>query len=661
MFSKANFIINKQYISEPRTLHTFIDSSYIDFRTYFAYKRDNTVRIIQEYNTTDYRLDKYILLAVQYTNTTDTVVSQKLYSNIYNYKQVGEMEVLGDNLIRIKASDAIHCNRQFISIRLLPRQTISAYLLYKPISFKEYSTQKNILYNYSSIYDFPKYPTKIQKRNFGFTLQFLFLLGMILIMLIFYIVAYVYLRDKIYLYYTFYLIITFVQVLYMAQYILCKNLMMFNIVGNNVVDEATKGLMIFFYTLFYKQAFAVTKKDYAILLSLDVLKYLSILYVLFICFGDIFNIPFYREPLTYNLFRVPIFFFSVIFLVFTYLYKQRSYFQNIIFFGTLVYLFFTVISIVQSLVYPFKDLYVDINIFYLGVALELIIFSIALIIRIKDSFLTSERLKDALILQLQQNEEYSKNENLILEKRVQDRANEIHQQNILIEEQKRQALMQGYEKEKLKIQLHALSLQMNPHFIFNCMNSIQHLIVTNQTEKASQMLHEFATLIRMVLENSAHDEILLEDEIKLIKTYLTLEKERTNHSFDFNIYIDAHISTDFLNIPTMMIQPFLENALIHGFKSINYKGKLDIHISIKDQLLYFQIADNGIGRAQAMKNQNKNTVIDKKSLAIQIILNRIQLINQHNTNPSADLLIEDLYDAEQKPLGTRVNIYLPIS
>lgn len=660
LFCKTNFVINKQVISKPFTQNTFIDSSYLYFKTYLADKIDNKVSILQEYNNIDYRLDKYILLAVQYSNTSDTIVVQNLYSYSYSYKSVGELDRLDSNSFNIKPSEAIKCNQQFLSIRLMPRQTIFAYILYKPIAYKEYPSLKNILYNYANVYDFPHLDPKIQHRNFGFTIQYLFLLGIIFIMFIFYVIAYYYLQEKIYLYYTFYLLTTFVQVLYMFQYITCKNWVMFTILGNNVIDEITKGLMIFFYCLFYKEAFSITKKEYFVFYTIESLKYISILYIIFITTGSIFHFSFYVEPIAYHFFRIPILICSVLFLTYTFIKIQRNYFQNIILLGTFVYLLFTAIAALQNVVYGRIDLYVDINVFYLGVALELIIFSVALIIRIKDSFLASEKLKDELIVKLQQNEDFIKNENQLLEKKVQDRVSEIHQQNIVIEEQKREALIQSYEKEKLEIQMQALSAQMNPHFIFNCMNSIQHLIITKQTDKASLVLHDFASLIRMVLEQSSQPDILLEDEIKLIKTYLKLEQERTNDSFDFEIFIAKDVSTDFIRIPTMMIQPFLENALLHGFKFINYKGKIDIRFFMQDQLVRIEIEDNGIGRNNAMENKLRYRMADNRSIAIKIIQNRIELLNQSNKEQQSALLIEDLTDENNKAKGTKVTIFIPV-
>jgi sensor histidine kinase YesM len=310
-----------------------------------------------------------------------------------------------------------------------------------------------------------------------------------------------------------------------------------------------------------------------------------------------------------------------------------------------VYIFFTATGyIAKNVIYPIKDLYVDIKYLYLGVAFELIIFSIALIIRIKDSFLASEKLKDKLIVELQQNEEFIKNENSILEEKVKERVSEIKQQNLLIEEQQKQALIQSFEKEKVEIQMQALSAQMNPHFIFNCMNSIQHSIVTNNTEKASVMLHDFASLIRMVLENSSQPDITLENEIKLLETYLKLEQIRTNNSFDYKIDVDSSVSADFIKIPTMMLQPFLENAIWHGFKLINYKGKIHVEFSLLENSVACNIIDNGIGRKKA--NQIKHQDV-KKSMAIQIIQNRISLLNRTLTNNSASLEIVDLYDEQQ--------------
>ena len=258
---------------------------------------------------------------------------------------------------------------------------------------------------------------------------------------------------------------------------------MFNYIGHSGFDEATKGLMIVFYSIFYRQAFNIISKSKVLYISVEALKIISILYVSIISISYLFTIGFYFEPYVYFWYRFPIFFFSLVVLIYSFRIKNLTGFQKIILVGSLIYTVFTAFTTMQKIDYPIKDLMVSINGLCLGIMLELIIFSIALGVRIRDSFMASEKLKDKLIVELQQNEEFITNENIILEEKVKERVYEIKQQNLLIEEQQKQALIQSFEKEKVEIQMQALSAQMNPHFIFNCMNSIQHSIVTNNTEK----------------------------------------------------------------------------------------------------------------------------------------------------------------------------------
>ena len=274
------------------------------------------------------------------------------------------------------------------------------------------------------------------------------------------------------------------------------------------------------------------------------------------------------------------------------------------------------------------------------------------------SNLFTEKLKDKLIIELQKNEEFIVNENQLLEAKVQERVEEINKQNILIDEQRHQTLLQNFEKEKAQIQMQALSSQMNPHFIFNCMNAIQHSILTNNTVKASSLLNDFALLIRMVLENSSQLKITLDDEIKLIDQYLKLEKNRLTEIFDYTIQIPSDVAVDFVKIPNMMLQPILENAIWHGFKNINYKGKLDVSFSVYDKLVTCEITDNGVGR----KKSDTDTAVYKEqnSLAIEIIRKRMILINHTTSVSEASINFIDLTDDNNQPSGTKVILNLPI-
>lgn len=650
-------VVNNYTVTPPQNNHTYLDSSIYQFTTYFANKKNNLITIEKEYDHTSYRLDKYLLQLIDYTNQTDTAVTLKFYSTEYYYCFVGEVDKIVSDKILIKSSGNIKSEEQFYEVKILPKSIVHAFLLYRPVSFKDYPDNKDALFRYTNKYLFPEFDNITYRENIGFAVLMLVLLGMVFILFIFYGLAYLNLKDQIYLSYSMYLFVTFFQVLYMSQYIFSKNFVMFNYFGNSGFDEVTKGLMIVCYSIFYKQAFNITKEQKVLYISVESLKYFSYAYILIIVISYLFRCSWYNEQLWYTLYRFPIFFFSIIVLIYSVLLKQKTGFQRLILIGSLIYTLFTAFTTFQKTDFPVKDLLPAINGLYLGVALELMVFSIALGIRIRDSFLATEKLKDKLIVELQQNEEFIKNENIILEEKVKDRLSEIKSQNVLIEEQSKQALLQQFEKEKLEIQMQALSAQMNPHFIFNCMNAIQHSIVTNNTEKASVMLHDFASLIRMVLENSSQPDIRLEDEIKLLETYLKLEQVRTNYSFDFNVEIDAAISTDFIRIPTMMLQPFLENAIWHGFKFINYKGIINVHFLLQANSICCIITDNGIGRNEARLNNNG---VVKKSMAIQIIQNRIGLLNRSLTDNKASLEIIDIYDEHQTAKGTKVIVILPV-
>lgn len=650
--------INTYDVTTLHNKHTHLDSSIYTFATYFAYKSNNHLTIEKPYEDKSYRLNKYLLQIIDYTNSTDSVTQLKFYSSKYKFKSVGEIDDIIANTITIKSSTFIKSNQQFFEVTVLPKSTLHAYLLYQPISFKDYADNSNALFRYTNPFWFPKFDDNTYKENIGFAILMLFLLGMIFILFIFYGLAYINLKDKIYLSYTAYLLVTFFQVLYMAQYIFSKNMLMFNFFGNSSFDECTKGLMIVFYSIFYKQAFEINKEQKVLFFSVNALKIISVIYVCVILSAYIFKVSWYYEPIFYAFYRFPIFLFSLIVLIYSIVIKNKTTFQKMILFGSLIYTIFTMFTTFQKTDFPVKDLLVAVNGLYLGVALELIVFSIALGLRIRDSYLSTEQLKDKLIQDLQLNEEFIKNENVFLEEKVKERVYEIKQQNLLIEEQQKQALIQSFEKEKVEIQMQALSSQMNPHFIFNCMNAIQKSIVTNEIEKASLLLTDFASLIRMVLQNSTQPTISLSNEIELLEQYLKLEQNRLSDSFEYQINIDENLSFDFIEIPNMMLQPLLENAIWHGFRNISYKGKIIITFSKDDNLIRCIILDNGIGRVKAATYISKTN--PKVSHATNLIQNRIDMLNYAPTNSIGHFEIVDLYDEMQQPIGTKAIIDLPI-
>lgn len=202
-----------------------------------------------------------------------------------------------------------------------------------------------------------------------------------------------------------------------------------------------------------------------------------------------------------------------------------------------------------------------------------------------------------------------------------------------------------------ELRLRALSSVMSPHFVFNVLSSIQFFIAKNDRLNAINYLSMFSRLVRSILKHSANNRIRLTDEIELLQTYVDLEKMRFENKFELELTVAPDIETDSITIPSLLIQPYVENAILHGLYNKETKGKLNINISIDNQLLTFDIIDDGIGREAAMKLRSQNFPTHK-SIGMNITKERLQLINQ---GQQADVEIEDLRD-EHGNTGTHVRV-----
>lgn len=203
--------------------------------------------------------------------------------------------------------------------------------------------------------------------------------------------------------------------------------------------------------------------------------------------------------------------------------------------------------------------------------------------------------------------------------------------------------------------LKSLRSQMNPHFIFNALNSVNSFIAKNDERSANKYLSDFSRLMRSVMENSQEDFVPLASELQILDLYLQLEHFRFKDKFDYSFEIDPTIDRDALLVPPMIVQPYLENAVWHGLRYKKDKGTLKVHIGPDGNRLRVLIEDNGIGRTKSRelktKNQNAN-----RSTGLRNIESRVEIINEmHSSN--MEVHIEDL-DAATKA-GTRVQIWLP--
>ena len=211
------------------------------------------------------------------------------------------------------------------------------------------------------------------------------------------------------------------------------------------------------------------------------------------------------------------------------------------------------------------------------------------------------------------------------------------------------------QKEMAETKLAALRAQMNPHFIFNTLNSINLFIAKNNGRKASGYLSKFAKLIRNILDNSELKQISLARELETLELYIEMESIRFDQRFDFSIQVDEEINENKVMVAPMLLQPYVENAIWHGLMNKPEKGRLDILITMSDGHLKCIIQDDGIGRAAARK-LNEQSILKKTSRGMRLTSDRIRLINEQHHEM---VRIIDLVHADGTAAGTRVEVLLP--
>ncbi len=215
-----------------------------------------------------------------------------------------------------------------------------------------------------------------------------------------------------------------------------------------------------------------------------------------------------------------------------------------------------------------------------------------------------------------------------------------------------------FERKVSDAALHSLRSQMNPHFIFNCLNSIKLYAVENNQEAATGYLGKFSRLMRLVLENSKSDRITLQQEVETLRLYMEMEAMRFKDKLHYKIDIADNMDMDYIEIPPMLIQPYVENAIWHGLMPKENGGTLLVAFRCEDNNLQITVTDNGVGRIKAAELKSKSATAHR-SFGMSITHERMELINQmYNTNMS--VIVNDLHDEQGNATGTQVIIDIPI-
>ena len=213
------------------------------------------------------------------------------------------------------------------------------------------------------------------------------------------------------------------------------------------------------------------------------------------------------------------------------------------------------------------------------------------------------------------------------------------------------------QKEVAEYEQKALHLQMNPHFVFNCLGSISSFIVQNGTDSAIKYLSKFSKLMRLTLEYSKGSLIPIDKEIEGLQNYLELEQLRFNKKFEFLITTSQDVEDD-MALPPLLIQPFIENAILHGMVPKEGDGSIEVHFGVANNQLVCTITDDGIGYLTS-KALKENSVTAHQSMALQITKKRLEMM-EATTTQSASVTIEEILNSNNEAKGTKVVISLPI-
>lgn len=220
--------------------------------------------------------------------------------------------------------------------------------------------------------------------------------------------------------------------------------------------------------------------------------------------------------------------------------------------------------------------------------------------------------------------------------------------------QNREAQMR---KTQLDLELRALRAQMNPHFMFNCLNSIYHTIQKGQNKEAGDYLMTFSYLMRRVLENSFDQWISLDEDVKMLSAYMDLEQLRITRAFSYDIQIDDALDQENTAVPMLLVQPFIENSLWHGLAHKD-GGHIAIRVYPNDKHLVYEISDNGLS-GKAGNELQKENIGKRKSLGTALVREQLDAISELEKE-KAHFTSEDIKFSDGTYAGKKVQVFLPL-
>lgn len=409
-------------------------------------------------------------------------------------------------------------------------------------------------------------------------------------------------------------------------------------------------IYLFFLLLFYMHFIEMPKffsKKYNMIkqVLMTVLIGFSLLYI-FSFFKDIFHL---YQKLFLTIY-VPIIFLITIYLFPIFFKKnidKKLGLFNVV--GVLSYNIFAYLALFQSFYGSEPN---PVKYFYYGILIESLVYITGLTYKINLITQQKSQAQEKVIQKQKELNKIQENHQKELEQKISQREQELLKSRKIVENNKIEFLKRDYLARLNESRLNTVQSQMNSHFIFNALNSIKVYLIQNNKELAIFYLNKFSKLIRSILESSRTEVQSLENELKIVELYVSIENLRFDDAINLTINKPKPIQLKQIKVPSLFLQPFIENAIWHGLAALKTEKQITISLHQTEECLNLILEDNGIGRDLAQMNKNKKT-IKRKSLGLKMVKNRFDLFNQKH-NCQYQFSFEDLNDQSGRPKGTRV-------
>lgn len=463
--------------------------------------------------------------------------------------------------------------------------------------------------------------------------------------------------KKLYLYYLGYLLF---QIIYGFQVLRTTsasfgNLFTYIPTLSTSAFQPVQFVFIGFYILFIKHLLKV--KYYDKLLA-KVLSYLGRFCFVYAFSHFIFSYFFFGNMFAETVFVIvrliiiPLNFILIFWIIYKVKHPLISYFivgQTFFFIGAVLssYVAYAELNFIPGHFFNFTQ--APNIIFQIGLLAEVICFSLALGENVLLLQKEKTRANKELIVQLKENQALQENMNRKLDEKVHKKTEELIKVYSEIEKDREQKIKDEFTQKIRETEMIALRSQMNPHFIFNSLSAIKYLIMTSRNDDAITYLDEFSVLLRGILNSSKHQQITVEEELEILELYLSLERSRMGSSFSYDIEVASKEELSQYQIPPLLLQPLVENAIWHGLQpSLKAEKKLSIIFDTSDDLI-ITILDNGIGRKESAKKKRLH-----EAMGTSLVQDRLTLFN-HLSNKSIRLKITDL-EKDEVVLGTKITL-----